>query len=95
MRAGAFAIALVLMVGLRASAQPGVPAIPPAPLATMLPPADQILPGGASVSQPLQPVDLPPAVLAPIENPTPSVRPWREAELSWSLWVDDSDVVQL
>ena len=77
MRAGAFASALVLIVGLRASAQPGVPAIPPAPLASMLPPADQILPGGASVSQPLQPVDLPPSATlpAPIETPTPSVRP--------------------
>lgn len=68
MRAGAISLAFVLVFAVRVQAQPpATPAIPPTPLG-----AEQPLPAGAAVSQPLQPVDpLPPKPLpdaAPIPD---------------------------
>jgi len=67
MRTAAFTVAIVLSVSSAARAQPGTPAIPPVPI------EDRALPGGATVSQPLQPVnppaELPPVVAPPSEPP--------------------------
>ena len=77
MRAGPFSVAgvLILIFAGRGFTQPASSAIPPTPLPTMLPPADQPLPGGSAVSQPLQSVDVPPATLPPtVDVPaTPTV----------------------
>ena len=77
MRAGTFALAIVLAGAGAARSQPVTPAIPPLPLMNMLPAADQPLPGGAAVSQPLQPVDppanLPPAVVPTVDPPESTV----------------------
>jgi len=68
MRASGFTIAVLLILAGQVEAQPGTPAIPPAPI------EEQPLPGGAPVSQPLQSVD-PPATLPPALEPGPVVPP--------------------
>ncbi|HXD87742.1 MAG TPA: BBP7 family outer membrane beta-barrel protein, partial [Urbifossiella sp.] len=75
MRAGWFAIAGTLLLGVagRGAAQPTAPAtkaIPPASLPSLPTSGEQPLPGGADVSQPLQPVDL--TAQPPTPNPANS-----------------------
>ena len=69
MRTGAFSIAIVMILANAVGAQPGTPAIPPAPL------EEQFLPGGAPVSKPLQPVEPEPGTTPPVEEPVPTIRP--------------------
>src|SRR5438105_4469482 len=83
---GCLAVAgtLLLFYAGRSLAQPPTPAIAPIPLPTMLPPAEQPLPGGSDVSQPLSPVEMPPnqppnTLPEPVTNPpapTVHVNPW-------------------
>jgi hypothetical protein len=78
MRTVSLAFAM-LFVTSPAWAQPVGPAIPPVPLPTMLPLADQPLPGGSTVSQPLTAVEIPPATLPePVVNPPAAIdkSPW-------------------
>lgn len=77
MRAGWLAIAgtWILVCAGRSDAQPVTPAIPPAPLVSMLPPGEQPLPGGSDVSQPLSPVEVPPPGKLPDPVTTPTTVP--------------------
>jgi hypothetical protein len=64
MRTALFVLAIALGAASIASAQPAAPAIPPVPL----PSEDPALPGGSTVSRPLQPVEEP-KELPPIVEP--------------------------
>jgi hypothetical protein len=104
MRSVSLAFAM-LFVSSPVLGQPGTPVIAPVPLPEAPSPAEPALPGGNPVSQPLQPVELPPPAklpelirVDPNPDPIPAIRPStvdREAKTGKVLgnWWDGDELL--